>query len=47
MQIPFHVESGKLPRKVEVERRKREYADISIRLDNLLKDLDVESQVGV
>ena len=45
MQIPFHVDSGQLPRKVEIERRKREYAELAADTDSLLRELNVESQV--
>lgn len=45
MQIPFHVDSGNLPRKVEVERRKREFAELADDFDSLLGQLDVDSQV--
>ncbi len=45
MQIPFAVESGSLPRKVEIERRKREYTLLASNFDLLLKDMNVDSQV--
>ena len=45
MQIPFHVDSGQTPRKVEIERRKREYAGLARDLDGLLLEMKVNTQV--
>ena len=45
MQIPFYVDSGKIPRKVEIERRKREYAMLAANVDSLLKEMSVDTQV--
>ena len=42
MYVPFKVESGKTPRKLEIERRKRHYAKQSI--DELLRLLDVDTK---
>ena len=47
VQIPFNVDSGSVPRKVEVERRKREYAELESNFESLLKDLNVDTQVFV
>ena len=37
MQVPFKVDSGKAPRKVEIERRKRQYTEQAGQLDRLLQ----------
>ena len=47
VQIPFTVDSGCLPRRVEIERRKREYASLAANFDLLLKEMNVDSQVMV
>lgn len=41
MQVPYKVDSGKTPRKLEIERRKRHYAKQS--LEELLKEKGVDS----
>ena len=42
VQVPFKVDSGRTPRKLEIERRKRHYAKLS--LEELLKEKGVDSQ---
>ncbi len=42
MQVPYKVDSGITPRKLEIERRKRQYSGKNI--DQLLRELKVETQ---
>ena len=44
MQIPYKVDSGQTPRKVEMERRRRQYARQVGTIDALLHELKVNTQ---
>ena len=44
VQIPYKVDSGKTPRKVEMERRRRQYARQAGTIDGLLHELKVSTQ---
>ena len=43
MQVPYKVDSGRTPRKLEIERRKRQYAG-NKDIDSLLRELGVKAQ---
>ena len=44
VQVPYYVDSGKTPRKVEIERRKRQYRRQACDVDSLLRELKVSTQ---
>ena len=45
VQVPYQVVSGCVPRKLEIERRKRQYNRQAKELENLLKQHHVSTQV--
>ena len=42
--MPFKVDSGKTPRKLEIERRKRQYSKLAKDLDSLLTQHSISTQ---
>ncbi len=47
VQVPYRVVSGCVPRKLEIERRKRQYNRQARELENLLKEHHVSTQVSI
>ena len=44
MHIPFKVDSGRIPRKLEIERRKRQYTKLAKEFDSLLTQHSVHTR---
>ncbi len=44
MQVPYKVDSGNTPRKLEIERRKRQYSKLAKDLESLLTQHNVRTQ---
>jgi len=44
VQVSYYVDNGKTPRKVEIERRKRQYRRQACDVDSLLRELKVSTQ---